>query len=345
MIAGEWTDPQRAKVKLADYARSWIAQRPGLRPRTVDLYTWLLDKHIAPHLGAVPIGKLSTPMIREWRATLLREGVSVSYVSAKAYRFLRAVMMTAVEDDKILSRNPCRVRGAGDEHAGERPVLTVGKVFELADKVGRHGSATSAASRPGGSGSGFAVMAACAPRPRSIGARLDAERALWQMAGEGQADCEHDRRYCALVLLATFASLRWGEATALQRCDLDLDAGTVRVRQAFSERRSPGGMIARTAEVQGWPTRCRHPGRDHSDTSRPPGGVRDVRAHTRWSSPGRGWPDAPRQLQPAGRLAARSAAIGAPGLHFHDLRHIGNHVRGVHRRRAARSDGPDGARQ
>ncbi|MGH3274284.1 MAG: hypothetical protein ACRDNZ_08150, partial [Streptosporangiaceae bacterium] len=64
------------------------------------------------------------------------------------------------------------------------------------------------------------------------------------MAGEGRADCEHDRRYRAFVLLATVASLRWGEVTALQRCDLDLGAGTVRVRQAFTERRSPGGKIS-----------------------------------------------------------------------------------------------------
>ena len=75
-------------------------------------------------------------MIREWRATLLGNGVSVS-TAAKAYRFLRAVLMTAAEEDKILPRNPCRVRGAGDEHAPERPVLTVMQVFELAEWVGR----------------------------------------------------------------------------------------------------------------------------------------------------------------------------------------------------------------
>ena len=51
MTAGEWTDPERGKVKLADYAATWITQRPSLRPRTVDLYRWLLDKHIAPYLG------------------------------------------------------------------------------------------------------------------------------------------------------------------------------------------------------------------------------------------------------------------------------------------------------
>lgn len=34
------------------------------------------------------------------------------------------------------------------------------------------------------------------------------------------------RRFYALVLLATFASLRWGEATALRRSDVDLEART-----------------------------------------------------------------------------------------------------------------------
>ena len=112
MIAGEWADPDRGKVKLGDYAARWIAQRPGLRPRSVDLYRWLLQRYIGPQLGAVPLGKLSTPMIRDWRAGLLSDGVSVS-MAAKSYRLLRAVLTTAVEEDKILARNPCRIRGAG----------------------------------------------------------------------------------------------------------------------------------------------------------------------------------------------------------------------------------------
>lgn len=136
MIAGEWTDPQRGKAKLGDYARDWITQRPGLRVRTVDFYRWLLAEHIEPYLGDVPIGKLSTQTIRQWRAGLLARGVSAT-MAAKAYRILRAVLMTAVEEDKILPRNPCRIRGAGSETAPERPVLTVAQVFELAELVGR----------------------------------------------------------------------------------------------------------------------------------------------------------------------------------------------------------------
>lgn len=71
------------------------------------MYSWLLAKHIAPYLGGVPIGKLSTPMVRKWRADLLSRGVSVS-MAAKAYRLLRAVLTTAVEEDKL-----CRVILAG----------------------------------------------------------------------------------------------------------------------------------------------------------------------------------------------------------------------------------------
>src|ERR1700749_4894968 len=74
--SGEWTDPERGKARLGNCGSAWITERPGLRPRTMDLYRWLLRKHIEPYLGGVPVGKLSTRQIREWRATLLAKGVS-----------------------------------------------------------------------------------------------------------------------------------------------------------------------------------------------------------------------------------------------------------------------------
>jgi integrase len=242
MLAGEWADPDRGKVRLGDYAARWIAQRPGLRPRTVDLYSWLLRRYIAPQLGAVSLGKLSTPMIRDWRAGLLGNGVSPS-MAAKAYRLLRAVLTTAVDEDKIVARNPCRIRGAGEEHAAERPVLTVGQVFELADRVGRRPVGNVRKLQAGGYRLRFARHGVRRTAPEVYRTRADAERALRAMAENGSADCDYDRRYRALVLLATFASLRWGEATALKRCDLDLETGLVRVRAAFSDRRTPGSKI------------------------------------------------------------------------------------------------------
>jgi integrase len=235
MISGEWADSDRSKIKLQDYATYWIAQRAGLRPRTVDLYTWLCGKHINPHLGGVPLGRLSTPMIRDWRAKLLRGGVSVS-MAAKAYRLLRSILTTAVEEDKILPRNPCRVRGAGTELTPERPVLTVAQVFELAELVGRRPAGNIRRLPDGQYRLRYRRHGVMRTAPEIYSTRRIAEAALWAVGTDGRADYDHDRRYRALVLLATFASLRWGEATALRRCDLDLAAGIVRVRAAYAER-------------------------------------------------------------------------------------------------------------
>jgi integrase len=49
-------------------------------------------------------------------------------------------------------------------------------------------------------------------------------------------------RYRALVLLAVFGSLRWAELAALRRCDIDLEARTVRIFRQLAE--SPGGGFA-----------------------------------------------------------------------------------------------------
>jgi integrase len=319
--SGNWTDPERGKVKLGDYAATWITQRPGLRPRTVDLYRWLLSKHIAPYLGDVPVGKLSTRLVREWRATLIGNGVSVS-VAAKAYRLLRAVMTTAVEDDNMLARNPCRIKGAGDEHAEERPVLTVRQVFDLAERIGRR-PVGNVRKTPDGYRLRFARNGVMRTSPERYPTRQEAERALWKLADDGRADCTHDRRFRCLVLLTTFASLRWGEATALRRADIDLSARTVRIRAAYVER-STGEMLIGPPKSKAGRRIVGIPAAIVPDLARhlqiyvkdEPGAL--VFPSTMGGPIRRGnfnrqsaWPHA-------------VASIGMPGLHFHDLRHTGN---------------------
>ncbi len=134
ILRREWFDPERAKVQLRDYAEAWIEQRPGLRPSTRALYRRLLDRYVSPTIGGADLGAIDTPMVRKWRSDLLRAGVSES-MAAKAYRLLRAVLMTAVTEDKMISRNPCQIRGAGVENAEERPVLSLAEVFDLAEQM------------------------------------------------------------------------------------------------------------------------------------------------------------------------------------------------------------------
>jgi integrase len=53
---------------------------------------------------------------------------------AQAYRFLRAVLNVAIEDELITS-NPCRIKGAGQPHHPERPIATITEVAALANEV------------------------------------------------------------------------------------------------------------------------------------------------------------------------------------------------------------------
>jgi integrase len=266
MSRREWIDPDRAKIRLQDYAERWIVQRPNLRPRTIHLYTWLLGKHVTPYIGAIPLSRLDTPTVREWRTTLLAAGVSQT-MAAKAYRLLRAVLMTAVKEDELIRVNPCRIPGADQEKASERPVLTVAQVFALAERV--------------------------------------------------------PKRFRSLILLTTFACLRWGEVTALQRCDVDTDAGTVRIRQAFVEHRGTGLILGPPKSRAGMRT-----------VAIPSAVLPALRTHF-YNHVG-AEPDAFVFTGEAGRPIWRGsfnklvkwseavAAVGAAGLHFHDLRHTGN---------------------
>jgi hypothetical protein len=120
-------------VPLGQYAGTWIAERPGLAPRTVDRYRRLLRLHIVPQLGRCEVGEVTTARVRSWRAELLSEGVGAP-TAAQAYRLLRAVMNTAV-DDELVRRNPCRIKGAGDEASPERPVATPEQVLALTDAM------------------------------------------------------------------------------------------------------------------------------------------------------------------------------------------------------------------
>jgi integrase len=73
------------------------------------------------------------PDVRRWRKNLLDAQVS-AVTLAKAYRLLKAIFNTAV-DDGLIRRNPCRIKGAGQEKSPERPVLTVPQVYALADAM------------------------------------------------------------------------------------------------------------------------------------------------------------------------------------------------------------------
>jgi hypothetical protein len=118
-----WIDPAAGQVALADYARKWISERPGLWPKTLVLYGGILRNHIGPSLGSRPVASLTAPMLRAWRQSLLDGGLGL-VTTATAYRLLRSILSTAVED-RLIESNACHIKGASVERSPERPVLTV----------------------------------------------------------------------------------------------------------------------------------------------------------------------------------------------------------------------------
>jgi integrase len=135
IIKGSWRDPDLGRVPLGTYLTAWIGERPQLRPRTVGLYRWLYARYIEPTMRDQHLRDITPGTIRAWRAELLAgNNAATPTMVAKAYRLLRAVLNTAV-DDELIPRNPCRIKGAGIERAPERPIATVAQVFDLAATV------------------------------------------------------------------------------------------------------------------------------------------------------------------------------------------------------------------
>jgi hypothetical protein len=95
IIQGDWIDPDGGRALFGAYARDWIEER-GLRPKTVELYRYLLRHHLEPTFGPRTLADIKEPHVRQWRKNLLDTGVS-AVTAAKAYRLLKAVLNTAVD--------------------------------------------------------------------------------------------------------------------------------------------------------------------------------------------------------------------------------------------------------
>jgi integrase len=131
---GTWVNPAAGKITLQEYSTRWLVERVQLRIRTRELYEGLLRLHILPTLGNTLLVDVTPALIRSWNASLLQAGKPGVSTTAKAYRLVRTIMGTALEDG-LVARNPCVLNGAGTERPPERPVATIEQVYELADAI------------------------------------------------------------------------------------------------------------------------------------------------------------------------------------------------------------------
>lgn len=175
LLRGSWVAPNAGKISFAEYADAWLGRQGHLRPRTVELYRYLLESYLVPAFGRRGLADISRSDVERWHRGFV---VELPATAPKAYRLLAQLMRAAVKDERIV-RSPCSIKGASSEEHKDQSIPNVAEVEALAGAV--------------------------------------------------------PERYKAMVLLAAWCSLRFGELAALRRDRIDLLHGEITVTETVTE--------------------------------------------------------------------------------------------------------------
>ena len=180
---GQWVDPSAGRITFSEYSTGWADRQGHLRPRTVELYRYLLRDYLLPAFGERYLSAITVSQVVAWHQQLAGHRPKMA---PKAYRLLGQVMKAATSDGYII-KSPVAVKGAAGERVVKRPIPTVAEVDALVEAV--------------------------------------------------------PERFKAMVLLASWCALRFGELAALRREQVDLLHGEVVVTEAVTELASGDRLI------------------------------------------------------------------------------------------------------
>jgi integrase len=128
-----WTDPDKAKVKFADFFEQFMAGS-DIRPTTRDRYERHYRLYLAPSFSNRRIGTITPTEIRKWKTELSARGIGASTI-VSALRLLKTAFNRAVSDE-LLARSPARnIENANVDPPGGMRVLEAEQVNALAAVV------------------------------------------------------------------------------------------------------------------------------------------------------------------------------------------------------------------
>lgn len=138
LLRGDWLDPNQASRPIRLWAEDWYGSLRRPRPRTLATYRTAIDKHIVPHLGDVPMVRLSSERVDTWTKELEQAGVGPATVS-RAFRVLSMMMGNAVRR-RYLRFNPCQeAESPQDPDHRAQVILMPAQVAALAEAMEVHG--------------------------------------------------------------------------------------------------------------------------------------------------------------------------------------------------------------
>ncbi|WP_243123826.1 tyrosine-type recombinase/integrase [Thermaerobacter sp. FW80] len=112
-----------ASVTTGDYLATWLdSVKHGLRPRTLESYSYIVRHHLSPEIGRIKLERLTPAHVQDLLDRKLAAGLSprtVRYI----FTVLNAALGRAVKFG-ILTRNPCDVVEAPKVERKEMQALT-----------------------------------------------------------------------------------------------------------------------------------------------------------------------------------------------------------------------------
>lgn len=133
-----------AKETLASYLSTWLRDygEQHLKPTTLESYRTLVNFHIAPALGAVPLADLTAAQVQTWQADMLRKTTPTGApISPRRVAYARAVLRSALHEAVrlgMIQQNPVdRVR-APRQSPKEIKAFTLPQVRTLMEAARGH---------------------------------------------------------------------------------------------------------------------------------------------------------------------------------------------------------------
>jgi integrase len=256
---GQWVVPSATRTTFGEYATTWLDRQRHLRPRTAELYRYLLRDYLQPHFERRQLSAMTVSEVAAWHQELAGRRPQIA---PKAYRLLAQIMRAAVADGCIM-KSPVAVKGAARERVVQRSVPTVAEVEALSKAV--------------------------------------------------------PERFEAMVLLAAWCAMRFGELAALRRDRIDVLHREVIVTETVTELGTGERLLGQPKTAAG-----------RRSVAIPPNVLPEVEQHLSTIGPAAGglvFPGADGGFLRRGHFYHQvwTPALRATGLRFrfHDLRHSG----------------------
>jgi hypothetical protein len=109
ILQGEWITAAAGKVRFGEFVDKWAEQQGHLRPRTVELYRYLLASHIRPTFDGYQLSAITNSQVGAWHRALASK---LPATAPKAYRLLAPIMRAAVRDGCLSGWRSCPANDA-----------------------------------------------------------------------------------------------------------------------------------------------------------------------------------------------------------------------------------------